>query len=76
MSRKEDLGGEVFIVLVDGEYAGWFNIPEGNSSTEILRSALSSNPTIVNFTDLPIDLADLPAQADGWKWNGTGFDKN
>lgn len=76
MSRKIDLGGEVFMVLVDGEYAGWFNIPEGNSSTEILRSALSSNPTIINFTELPIDITDLPAQADGWNWNGNGFDKN
>lgn len=75
MSRKEDIGGEVFMVLVDNEFAGWFNIPEGNSSTEILRSALSSNPTIVNFTDLPIDITDLPAQADGWIWDGTRFIK-
>lgn len=76
MSRKLDLSGEIFMVLVDGEYAGWFNIPEGNSSTEIMRSALSSNPTIVNITELSVDLPDLPAQADGWIWNGTGFDKN
>ena len=75
MSRKEDIGGEVFMVLVDNEFAGWFNIPEGNSSTEILRSALSSNPTIVNFTDLQIDITDLPAQADGWIWDGTRFIK-
>ena len=75
MSRKEDIGGEVFMVLVDNEFAGWFNIPQGNSSTEILRSALSSNPTIVNFTDLPIDITDLPAQADGWIWDGTRFIK-
>lgn len=76
MSIKKDIGGEVFIVLVDNEYAGWFNIPEGNSSTEILRSALSSNPTIVNFTDLQIDIQDLPNQADGWMWDGIGFTKN
>jgi hypothetical protein len=76
MSIKKDMGGEVFIVLVDNEYAGWFNIPEGNSSTEILRSALSSNPTIVNFTDLQIDIPDLPNQADGWMWDGIGFNKN
>ncbi len=76
MSRKIDLGGEVFLVLVDGEYAGWFNIPEGNSSTEILRSALSSNPTIINFTDLPIDIVDLPDQADGWIWDGQSFKKS
>lgn len=76
MSRKEDIGGEVFMVLVDNEFAGWFNIPEGNSSTEILRSALSSNPTIVNFTQLPIDLTDLPEQASGWIWNGTTFNKD
>jgi hypothetical protein len=76
MSRKEDIGGEVFMVLVDNEFAGWFNIPEGNSSTEILRSGLSSNPTIVNFTDLQIDIPDLPQQADGWVWDGVGFSKN
>lgn len=75
MSRKSDLGGESFIVLVDNEYAGWFNIPEGNERTEILRSALSSNPTIVNIMDLEIDISDLPTQADGWTWNGTGFTK-
>jgi hypothetical protein len=76
MSRKTDLNGEVFLVLVDGEYAGWFNIPEGNASTEILRSALSSSPTIINFTELSLDLPDLPAQADGWIWDGSGFSKN
>lgn len=75
MSIKKDLGGEVFIVLVDNEYAGWFSIPEGDSTTEILRSALSSNPTIVNFTDLQIDIPDLPNQADGWMWDGVGFSK-
>jgi hypothetical protein len=75
MSIKDDLGGEVFFALVDGEFAGWFNIPEGNASTEILRSALSSSPTIVNFTKLPIDITDLPPQADGWKWNGESFKK-
>jgi len=76
MSRKTDLGGEVFLVLVEGEYAGWFNIPEGNSSTEIMRSALSSNPTIVNFTELSIDIPDLPDQADGWMWEGQSFKKD
>lgn len=76
MSRKIDLSGEVFLVLVDGEYAGWFNIPEGNSNTEIMRSALSSNPTIVNFTELAIDIPDLPDQADGWMWDGQSFKKD
>jgi len=76
MSRKTDLSGEVFMVLMDGEFAGWFNIPEGDKTTDILRAALSSNPTIVNFTDLSIDIIDLPPQADGWFWDGTGFNKN
>lgn len=77
MSKKIELDGEVFIVLVDNEYAGWFSIPQGNESTEILRAALSSDPTIINFTDLPIDIKDLPPhQADGWMWNGTAFVKN
>jgi hypothetical protein len=76
MSIKGDIGGEVFLVLVDNEYAGWFSIPEGNQSTEILRSALSSDPTIVNFTTLSIDISDLPTQADGWKWDGKSFKKD
>lgn len=76
MSIKKDLNGEVFLVLVDNEFAGWFNIPQGNAETEILRSGLSSNPTIINFTDLPIEIEDLPAQAQGWKWDGQSFKKD
>ena len=76
MSRKTDLNGEVFMVLIDGEFAGWFNIPSGNVGTEVLRSALSSDPTIINFTELELDIPDLPPQADGWIWDGSGFNKN
>ena len=76
MSIKENFGGEFFMVLVDGEFGGWFNIPQGDATTEILRGALSSNPTIVNFTTLDLDINDLPAQADGWIWDGTKFNKN
>lgn len=76
MSIKEDLDGEVFFVLVDGEYAGWFSIPTGNIQTEILRSALSSDPKIINFTELPIEISQLPPQAEGWKWDGTTFKKD
>jgi hypothetical protein len=76
MLDNKDFDGEVFMVLVDGEYAGWFSVPKGNLETEILRSGLSSNPTIVNFTDLPISVSDLPAQAEGWKWDGTSFKKD
>jgi hypothetical protein len=76
MSIKEDLDGEVFLVLVEGEYAGWFSIPTGNLQTEILRSALSSDPKIINFTNLPLEISQLPAPADGWKWDGTTFKKD
>jgi len=76
MSIKKGYDGEFFMVLIDGEFGGWFNIPQGDATTEILRSALSSNPTIVNFTDLDLDINDLPAQADGWIWDGTTFNKN
>jgi len=76
MSIKDDIGGEVFLVLVDNEYAGWFSIPEGNLETEILRSALSSDPKIVNFTNLPLEISQLPAQAQGWKWDGITFKKD
>lgn len=76
MHIKKHIDGEVFFVLVDNEFAGWFSIPTGNQSTEILRAGLSSDPKIVNFTDLPIDITDLPALADGWKWDGTTFKKD
>lgn len=76
MSKKADIDGEVFLVLVDNEYAGWFSVPKGNLQTEILRSGLSSDPKIINFTDLPIDILDLPTQADGWKWDGETFKKD
>ena len=76
MSKKADIDGEVFLVLVDNEYAGWFSVPKGNLQTEILRSGLSSDPKIINFTDLPIDILDLPTQADGWKWDGEKFKKD
>jgi hypothetical protein len=46
VSIKRDIDGEVFLVLVDNEFAGWFSIPTGDLETEILRSGLSSNPKI------------------------------
>lgn len=70
---KSDLTGDTYIVLVEGEYAGWLNIPKGAPDTQILRAGLSSNPTIVEITNLPIDIKDLPAQASGQYWNGTTF---
>ena len=76
MSIKSDIDGEVFLVLVDNEFAGWFSIPTGDFQTEILRSGLSSNPKIINFTDLPIEISQLPTPASGWKWDGTLFNKD
>lgn len=75
MPSKNDIPGEYFLVLMDGEFAGYFSIPVGNAETEVMRAALSSNPTIVNFTELQIDINDLPNIADGWFWNGTGFEQ-
>ncbi len=71
--KKSDLNGSTYIVLVDGEYAGWFNI--AGDSTQVLRAGLSSNPTLIDMEDLNIDLSDLPQPAKGYFWNGSGFDK-
>lgn len=72
---KDELNGDVYMVLKDGEFAGWFSIPVGDSSTEILRAALSSNPTIIDMATIDLDVPDLPAGAEGFFWNGTSFEK-
>lgn len=71
--KKSELGGSTYMVLVNGEYAGWFNI--AGSSTDVLRAGLSSNPTIIDLEDLDIDLLDFPKAASGHFWNGSGFEK-
>lgn len=73
--KKSDIDGSVYMVLVKGEYAGWFSIPKGNDKTYILRAALSSNPTIIDMSEINIDIEDLPEQAKGFLWNGIGFEK-
>lgn len=73
--KKSDLGGSTYIVLINNEFAGWFNIPTGNQDTYVLRAALASNPTIIDMEDLSIDIEDLPKPADGYLWNGSSFDK-
>jgi len=71
--RKTDMGGSTYMVLVDGEYAGWFNI--AGPSTDVLRAGLSSNPQIIDIEDLDIDLSDLPKGGTDHFWNGTSFEK-
>lgn len=71
--KKSELNGSTYMVLVDGEYAGWFNI--AGSSTDLLRAGLSSNPTIIDMEDLEIDLLDLPRAGSGYFWNGSSFEK-
>lgn len=71
--KKSELNGSTYMVLVDGEYAGWFNI--AGSSTDVLRAGLSSNPTIIDLEDLDIDLLDFPKAASGYFWNGSSFEK-
>ena len=63
------------MVLIEGEFAGWFNIPTGSQETFLLRSALSSNPTIVDMEDIDIDIDELPTPAEGYFWNGNNFEK-
>jgi hypothetical protein len=71
--KKTDMGGSTYMVLVDGEYAGWFNI--AGSSTDVLRAGLSSNPQIIDMEDLEIDLSDLPRGGTDYFWNGVTFEK-
>lgn len=74
--KKNDLGGSTYIVLIDNEFAGWFNIPTGNEHTFMLRAALSSNPTIIDMEDIPLDIEDLPIPGQGFIWDGTNFNRN
>lgn len=73
--NKADLGGSTYMVLIEGEFAGWFNIPTGTQETFMMRSALSSNPTIIDMEDLSIDIEELPTPGDGYIWNGSVFEK-
>jgi hypothetical protein len=73
--NKLDLGGSTYMVLIEGEFAGWFNIPTGSQETFLLRSALASNPTIIDMEDMSIDIDDLPTPGQGYIWDGLKFDK-
>ena len=73
--KKENLDGDCYIVLIDNEFAGWFNIPTGTKETFMLRAALSSNPTILDMSEINVDISDLPAPGQGYIWNGQGFTK-
>jgi len=73
--KISSLSGNTYVVLMDNEFAGWFNIPTGNEETHILRAALSSNPKIVDIEDLSLDIDDLPPAGKGYFWDGTSFKK-
>lgn len=72
--KKSDFSGSTYMVLVKGEYAGWFNITGPN--TDLLRAALSSEPTVIDMEDLKIDLKDLPFPGQGYIWDGHEFKKD
>jgi hypothetical protein len=74
--KKSELGGSTYMVLINGEYAGWFNIPTGNEETHILRAALASNPTIIDMEDIDLDILDHPSSAQGYMWDGSKFVKD
>ena len=71
--KRKNLDGDCYIVLIDNEFAGWFNIPTGTKETFILRAALSSNPKVLDMSEINIDIPDLPAPGQGYIWNGKGF---
>ena len=73
--KKSDLGGSSYIVLIDNEFAGWFNIPTGNEETHLLRAALASDPKLIDMGDISIDIDELPSPGQGYIWDGSGFIK-
>lgn len=73
--KRENLDGDCYVVLIDNEFAGWFNIPTGSKETFILRAALSSNPTILDMSEINIDIPDLPPPGEGYIWDGLKFIK-
>jgi len=73
--KKSELDGSTYMVLVNGEFAGWFNIPTGNEETYMLRAGLASNPTIIDMEDISLDIEDLPVPGKGFMWDGNSFYK-
>lgn len=70
--NKSEMGGSTYMVLVNGEYAGWFNID--GPGTDLLRAGLSSNPTLVDMADVDIDLPNLPKAGADYYWDGDSFE--
>jgi len=64
--------GSTYVVLVNGEYAGWFNI--AGPGTDILRAGLSSSPTLIDMEDVSIDIPDLPKAGANYFWDGEKFE--
>jgi hypothetical protein len=70
--NKSSMGGSTYMVLVDGEYAGWFNID--GPGTDLLRAGLSSSPTLVDLSEVEIDIPGLPKAGADYYWNGSEFE--
>lgn len=70
--NKSDMQGSTYMVLVNGEYAGWFNI--AGPGTDLLRAGLSSSPTLVDLEDVAIDIPELPRAGAGYYWDGSVFE--
>jgi hypothetical protein len=66
------MNGSTYMVLVNNEYAGWFNID--GPGTELLRAGLSSSPTIIDLEEVEIDLSDLPIAGANYFWSGKNFE--
>jgi len=66
------INGSTYMVLVNDEYAGWFNI--AGPGTDLLRAGLSSNPTLVDLDEVNIDLSDLPKAGADYYWDGKSFE--
>ncbi len=70
--NKASMGGSTYMVLVEGEYAGWFNID--GPGTDLLRAGLSSSPILIDMEDVDIDIPDLPKAGSDYFWNGKSFE--
>ena len=69
---KLKIDENTYMVLINGEYAGWFNI--AGPGTDLLRAGLSSNPTIIDLDEVGISLSNLPKAGADYYWDGKVFE--
>jgi len=60
---------KVYALIVEGELACYLRFPsKGVPRIEMVNAALSSNPIVIDATDM-----ELFPEASGWTWDGEEF---